>query len=202
MGRSQRPISHRCSTPDLRKANLAGALLNNAPQLLERISTLTERVTELLNDKNQKSLSGILENTSRLTATLAKNGPQIEATIAETRATIKSAGLAAEELAKLAGTTNTLLDSDGRPMVVELRKTAAQAQKSLASLDAALTEAKPGIQALSNQTIPEIGQLVRDLRTMSEALGSVGSAGKQPASRGWSSYKEVAKRELNPRQPE
>ena len=150
-----------------------GALLNNAPQLLERISTLTERVTELLNDKNQKSLSGILENTSRLTATLAKNGPQIEATIAETRATIKSAGLAAEELAKLAGTTNTLLDSDGRPMVVELRKTAAQAQKSLASLDAALTEAKPGIQALSNQTIPEIGQLVRDLRTMSEALGSV-----------------------------
>ena len=58
-------------------------------------------------------------------------------------------------------------------MVVELRKTEAQAQKSLASLDAALTEAKPGIQALSNQTIPEIGQLVRDLRTMSEALGSV-----------------------------
>jgi phospholipid/cholesterol/gamma-HCH transport system substrate-binding protein len=150
-----------------------GALLNNAPQLLERISTLTERVTELLNDKNQKSLSGIFENTNRLTATLARNGPQIEATIAETRATIKSAGLAADELAKLAGTTNSLLDSDGRPMVVELRKTATQAQKSLASLDAVLSEARPGVQQLSNQTIPEIGQLVRDLRTMSEALGSV-----------------------------
>ena len=58
-------------------------------------------------------------------------------------------------------------------MVVELRKTATQAQKSLASLDAVLSEARPGVQQLSNQTIPEIGQLVRDLRTMSEALGSV-----------------------------
>ena len=150
-----------------------GALLNNAPQLLERISTLTERVTELLNDKNQKSLSGILANTDRLTATLARNGPQIEATLAETRLTIKQAGLAAEELTKLAGTTNALLDSDGKPMVAELRKTASAAQKSLASLDAALVDARPGLQALSNQTIPEIGQLVRDLRVMSEALGSV-----------------------------
>jgi phospholipid/cholesterol/gamma-HCH transport system substrate-binding protein len=150
-----------------------GALLNNAPQLLERISTLTERVTELLNDKNQKSLSGILANTDRLTATLARNGPQIEATLAETRTTIKQAGLAAEQLTKLADTTNGLLDSEGRPMVVELRKTAAAAQKSLTSLDAALVDARPGLQALSNQTIPEVGRLVRDLRVMSEALGSV-----------------------------
>ena len=150
-----------------------GALLNNAPQLLERLSTLTERLTELMNDQNQKSFSGILANTDRLTATLARNGPQIEATLAETRATIQQAGLAAEQISLLAGSANTLMTQDGKPMMADLRKTAAQAQKSMANLDAALEEVRPGLKILSTQTIPEVGQLVRDLRAMSESLGSV-----------------------------
>ena len=44
-----------------------GAILNSAPQLLERLSTLTERLTGLLTDKNQASIAGILANTNRLT---------------------------------------------------------------------------------------------------------------------------------------
>ncbi len=150
-----------------------GALLNNAPQLLERLSSLTERLTELLNEQNQKSFSGILENTNRLTASLARNGPQLDATLAETRQTIRQAGLAAQQLSALTGTTNTLLNESGRPMIEDLRKTAASAQKSMASLDAVLADARPGVQAFSKQTIPEVGQLVRDLRSMSESLGSV-----------------------------
>jgi phospholipid/cholesterol/gamma-HCH transport system substrate-binding protein len=150
-----------------------GALLNSAPQLLERLATLTERLTELLNDQNQKSFSGILANTERLSATLAKNGPQLEATLAETRQTIKQAGLAAEQISKLAGTTNTLLAEDGRPIIADLRKTVSQAEKSMAKLDAVLEDARPGLQAFSQQTVPEIGQLVRDLRVMSDSLGSV-----------------------------
>ena len=38
------------------------ALLNSAPELLERIQRLTERLTELLSDKNQNAISDILEN--------------------------------------------------------------------------------------------------------------------------------------------
>ena len=49
------------------KPGALGELLNNAPQLLERLSTLTDRLTGLLTDKNQASVQGILENTSRLT---------------------------------------------------------------------------------------------------------------------------------------
>ena len=41
------------------------------------------------------------------------------------------------------------------------------------ALDEALAEAKPGIRTFSTQTLPEMGQLVRDLRAMSESLGSV-----------------------------
>ena len=38
------------------------ALLNSAPELIDRIQRLTERLTELLSDKNQNSISDILEN--------------------------------------------------------------------------------------------------------------------------------------------
>jgi len=54
-----------------------------------------------------------------------------------------------------------------------LRRTVASAQSSMASLDAAIGDARPGLQAFSKQTMPEIGQLVRDLRDMSEALSGV-----------------------------
>ena len=150
-----------------------GALLNSAPQLLERISALTEKVTELLNDKNQNSLSHILSNTDKLTGELAKSGPDLRATIIETRATMKQASQAVDEIGKLAGTTNALMAEDGRPLIADLRKTVRQADASLASLDATLKDARPGVQAFSTQTMPEVGQLVRDLRIMSESLGSV-----------------------------
>jgi phospholipid/cholesterol/gamma-HCH transport system substrate-binding protein len=150
-----------------------GALLNSAPQLLERLATLSERLTELLNDKNQKAFGSILANVDSLSGDLARSGPDIRATIAETRMTMKQASSAVDEIGKLAASTNTLVTEDGKPLLADLRQTVAQAQKSLATLDAAVGDARPGIQAFSNQTIPEVGQLVRDLRTMSESLGAV-----------------------------
>lgn len=155
------------------KAGGLGALLSSAPQLLERISTLTERLSDLLNDKNQKSISGILANTDRLTKALADRGPDIAATLAETKVAIQKAGAAAEQFGKLAATTNGLLETDGRPLMANLNKTIVSAQKSLATIDAAVGDARPGLQAFSKQTIPEVGQLVHDLRQMSQALTSV-----------------------------
>lgn len=155
------------------KPGALGELLNNAPLLLERISTLTERLTELLNDDNQKSIAGILKNVDRLTGTLADQGPNIAATLNEARVTLKQAGIAADQLAKLAGTTNQLLDSDGRPLIADLRKTLASAQSTLDTLDGTLKDARPGVQSFSRQTLPELGLLVRDLRVMAEALTGV-----------------------------
>jgi phospholipid/cholesterol/gamma-HCH transport system substrate-binding protein len=150
-----------------------GALLSNAPQLVERLSTLTERLTELLNDKNQKAFGSILTNVDSLTGELARGGPDMRATISEARIAVKQAGVAAEQIALLAGSTNTLVTDEGKPMIAELRKTAEQAQKSLAGLDAAIGEARPGLRALSTETVPEIGLLIRDLRAMSDSLSAV-----------------------------
>jgi phospholipid/cholesterol/gamma-HCH transport system substrate-binding protein len=150
-----------------------GALLNSAPQLLERLSTLTERLTETLSDENQKSIGNILRNVDRLSGSLADRGPEIAGTLAETRIAVAQAGKAAEEIGRLAGTTNQLLDEQGRPLLAELRGTVARTRGTLDSVDAAIADARPGLQAFSTRTIPEIGLLIRDLRDLSEGLNGV-----------------------------
>jgi phospholipid/cholesterol/gamma-HCH transport system substrate-binding protein len=150
-----------------------GALLSSAPKLLERISTLTERLAELLGDKNQNSIAGILANTNRLSRAIADRGPEIAATLAETRIAIQKAGVASQQIGELAATTNGVLANDIKPTIGQLNRTIAAAGKSMETLDATIGEARPGLQAFSKKTIPEVGQLVQDLRVMSSSLASV-----------------------------
>ena len=150
-----------------------GAILSSAPQLLERLTTLTERLSEVLSDRNQASIAGILDNTNRLTDALADRGPEIAATLAQTRIAIEQAGNAAQTIGELAATTNTMIDSDVRPAMRNLNETITAARGSAKALEDAIGEAKPGLTAFSKQTVPEIGQLVRDLREMAAALSSV-----------------------------
>lgn len=150
-----------------------GALLSSAPQLLERLSGLANRLGDLLSDKNMQSISGILANTNTLTKALADRAPDLAQTLTETRITLKKAGDAADQIGQLAQTTNGLIADDLKPAAAKLGKAVDTAQHSLETLDAALGDARPGIQQFSKQTIPEVGQLVRDLRVMSAALTSV-----------------------------
>lgn len=155
------------------KPGALGELLNSAPQLLERLTTLTERLSDTLSPANQKSITGILAHVDKLSGALADRSQDIAATLAETRAAVAQAGAAAEQIGRLAGTTNDMLARDGRPLVADLRKAVASAQHSMATLDAAISEARPGLRGLSTQTLPEVNQLVRDLSTMAEALTNV-----------------------------
>ena len=157
-----------------------GELLNNAPQLLERLTTLTERLTELLGDKNQASIAGILANVQKLSGELSTQGPEMRATLEQTRMTIKQAGIAAEqagnaaeEIGGLANTTNGLLADDAKPLIADLRQTVAAAERSMNNLDQTIAAAKPGIENFSQKTMPEVGLLVRDLRRMSASLNAV-----------------------------
>lgn len=150
-----------------------GELLNTAPQLLERLSTLTERLTELANDRNQQSLSNILDNVEGVTATLNRNGPQLAQAMTEARIAAQQAGRAAEEIGRLAATSESLLNQQGRPMMADLRTAVASAQQSIATLEAVIAEARPGLNAFSNRTIPEANALLRDLRRSATTLSNV-----------------------------
>jgi phospholipid/cholesterol/gamma-HCH transport system substrate-binding protein len=150
-----------------------GAILNSAPQLLERLSSLTERLTGLLSDRNQASIAGILDNTNRLSNALADRGPEIAATLAQTRQAIEQAGVASQQIGQLAQTTNGLLANDVQPTIANLNRTIDSARQSTATLNSAIQDAKPGLQTFSRTTIPEANRLVHDLRVSAAALSSI-----------------------------
>jgi len=155
------------------KPGALGELLNSAPELLNRISALTDRLAELLNDKNQKSIGGILANVDRLSGDLADRGPEIAASIAQLKVTLTQAGDAADKIGALAATTNGVMADQVTPAMANLNRATSAAQHTLESLDAAITDARPGVKAFSTQTVPQINQLVRNLAEMTESLNAI-----------------------------
>lgn len=155
------------------KPGALGQLLNSAPELLERFSTLTERLTELVSDENQASIAAILNNVEEMSRTLAERGPEIQATLADARIAVREAAVAADQIGRLAGTTNALLSEEGRPLMNDLRQTIQSAERSITNLEGVLQNADSSFQQVNKQTLPEVNQLVRDLKQTSEALRSL-----------------------------
>jgi len=150
-----------------------GALLNSAPELIDRIQRLTERLTELLSDKNQNAISDILENVDRTTKVLADRAPDLADAMADARIAVRQAGAAAERVSALADSTNNLVNQEGRPAAQDLRKAIAAVERSASNLDAMVSDARPGVQNFTKSTLPEANRLIRDLRELSDSLKGV-----------------------------
>jgi phospholipid/cholesterol/gamma-HCH transport system substrate-binding protein len=150
-----------------------GALLNSAPELIDRIQRLTERLTELLSDENQNAIADILENVERTTEVLAERAPDLADAMADARVAVRQAGQAAERVSVLADSTNALVVEQGRPAAEDLRKAIAAVERSANNLDSMIADARPGLQNLSKSTLPEANRLIRDMRELSQALRGV-----------------------------
>jgi len=150
-----------------------GALLNSAPELIDRIQRLTERLTELLSDRNQNAISDILENVRDTTAVLRERAPELADAISDARIAARNAGVAAQRISVLTDNTNALIVEEGRPAAQDLRKAIAAVERSANNLDAMVADARPGIQNFSKSTLPEANRLIRDLRELSESLKGV-----------------------------
>ena len=150
-----------------------GALLNSAPELLDRIQKLTERLTELLSDENQNAISDILENVEINTQVLAERAPELGQAISDARIAVRQAGIAADRVGALADSTNRLVAEEGRPAAQDLRRAIAAVQRSAENLDAMVADARPGVQNFSKSTLPEVNRLVRDMRELTQSLRGV-----------------------------
>lgn len=155
------------------RAGALGQLLASAPELLNNVSALTASLNELLNPANRKSLGNILTNADRLTGSLADRGPEIAATLVETRATLKQATVAAQALTKLSGDADGVITRDAGPLIADLRTTVKSANTTLAKLDAVVGSAQPGIDQFTTQTLPETSQLLREARQVTAQLGAL-----------------------------
>ncbi len=150
-----------------------GAVLANAPLLLERLATLTERMTQVLSDTNLEQMEGILRNTNQMTANLADASPQVERTMAELQVTLREASEALNQFETVLGSTDKLINGEGASLAEELRDTLAAANKAATSLSATLEDTRPAARELTDTTLPAAEATLRDLRATSKALRAI-----------------------------
>ncbi len=146
------------------------AILSSAPLLLERLATLTERLTRVLDDDNQESISGILRNTNAISQELADASPAVSRTMAELQLTLAQS---TETLAAFEATlqsANSMLDNEGRPLAADLRRTLESARAAAAALEVTLAQVEPISRQLNEETLPAAEATMRDLRRTSESL--------------------------------
>jgi phospholipid/cholesterol/gamma-HCH transport system substrate-binding protein len=147
-----------------------GELLNSAPVLLERLATLTERLTQIFSDKNQQSIENILANADRMSGSLADASPQLQRTLLELQKTMIEAQTALAQFQAVAGSTNAMMNEEFRPMVGQFNKSLKSINKASDQLEGLLGDMRPGAQRLSNNTLPEAEATIRDLRATTKSL--------------------------------
>lgn len=150
-----------------------GELLANAPLLLERLATLTERLSAVLSDDNQNQIAGILRNTNKMTEQFANVAPQVERTMAELQITLRESSEALDAFEKVMGSTDQLLNKEGASLAAELRKTLGSANNAAQSLSATLEDTRPAARQLTESTLPAAEATLRDLQATSKALRKV-----------------------------
>ncbi|MEO6040319.1 MAG: MlaD family protein [Croceibacterium sp.] len=150
-----------------------GQILASAPLLLERLATLTDRLTRVLSDENQNSIQGILRNTDKMSGALAESAPEVRATLRELQKTLDQS---TKTLAAFEGTlnsTNHLLNDEGQNLAAQMRTTLKSAQAAADSLQGTLSDARPAARQLSESTLPTAEATLQDLRRTSQALREV-----------------------------
>jgi len=152
------------------KAGGLGAILSSAPQLLDSLTSLTDRLTELLNPDNQRSMSHILANTDRMTRHLADASPQVEATLAQLRVTLAQADVTLAQFQQTLGSADNLLNKQGPSLADQMRQTLASAKNAADTLQATLNDTRPAARELSQSTLPAAESALRDLKRTTSAL--------------------------------
>jgi phospholipid/cholesterol/gamma-HCH transport system substrate-binding protein len=120
------------------KASTLEQIEQSAPQLLAKLNLAADRVNDLLNDKNRKSISDMLANLDETTSTLAHNSGNIDATLKNfANASAKIGPLAADgdvtmgKFGKLASDADVLVKS---PALADLSDVTADMKKLMVSL--------------------------------------------------------------------
>ena len=184
--KGQAPITDdgRDGVPEIppRRSGL-GELLSNAPQLLARLTGLTDQMAKMVSDENIRHLNGILANTDRATHGLADATPHIKATMDNLDETMAQATLALGEFQKTAQLANVQLDPNGQSLVHQLHDTLTNANQTVSELRGELADARAPTRRLNDETLPQaeaaihdLQQTTRVLRDLTEKIDNQGAA--------------------------
>ena len=152
---------------------LLGQLVADAPLVLERLATMTERLNEVFGDQNQQQLAAILQNSNDFSRGMADAMPQLEANFREFRGAIAQFNQTMGSLEQVARTTDGVVSKEGKAIASEVRASLARANKAVDSLATAVEQVGPAAAKLNQQTLPAAEATLQDLRATSRSLRTI-----------------------------
>ncbi|OYX47479.1 MAG: mammalian cell entry protein [Sphingomonadales bacterium 32-64-22] len=176
-GRSnQPPIS--CETTDCPEGvpvippapGALGEILTSAPLLLERLATLTDRLSRVLDDDNQESIAGILKNTNQISADFAETAPEVQVAMRELQGTLAQSTRTLAAFESTLNTANSMMGEEGEALAAELRATLRSAKGAADQLQTTLANVEPVTNQLQSNTLPAANATLQDIRRTSESL--------------------------------
>jgi phospholipid/cholesterol/gamma-HCH transport system substrate-binding protein len=171
----------RRSVPVIRsQASGIETVLQRAPELLERAVVISERLTELVDDRNIRAVGETLENIRSLTGNLASKGGDIDRAVADSRETFAALRAASESIARLAddmqrrvgpiadGTQGAITDLQGT--MADARRTASDFARIAETLNKVIEENRMPFRDFSSNGLYELSQFIAEARVLVSTL--------------------------------
>jgi len=135
-------------------------------ELVANVNKLANRLGELLDAEDRRKIRGILDDTEKITSALARQDTELGEAVINAATLFEQTAAASGQL---------------QPVLLQLRNTA-QAFEIMAEritvasdgISRYVQNTGSGVQQFSQQTLPEIGELVGEFRRLADTLQAIG----------------------------
>ena len=151
-------------------------VLDSAPELFEKAVILADRLTRLVDDRNLKKFSKMLNDAQFLVGTVAARSGQLERLIDDASSTVDALcrgsdsidALAAELHAKVVPLTNQAkgVMTDAGATMADIRSTAKSLEQTADLMEALVAENRLPIRDFTTGGLYEVSQFVSEARTL------------------------------------
>ena len=151
-------------------------VLQRAPELLERAIIISDRLTQLVDERNLRAVGETLENIRALSANLASKGSDIDRAVADSRETFAALRSASENIAALAGDLQKRIGpiADGtQGAVTDLQATMTDARRAVSefaqvadTLNKIVDENRLPLRDFSANGLYELSQFIAEARVL------------------------------------
>ncbi len=132
------------------------------PRITKKITTLSESITKLLNDKNQKSVQESLEHIAIFTKTLSDNSENLKVSLKSLRTLLSNSAEASKDLPKTLKKLDTSLSA--------IHQAASRVSVAATQTNKMMQDTRVAVNGVSQQLLPSAQQTLVRLNAIAQNL--------------------------------
>lgn len=148
------------------KPSRFASLVASAPELMNRVIDVADRLSQILDDKNRQIIAQTLQNVELITETAAHDAGKVDTIVDDVKATttefrkttMPALNNALAEVQKTLASANII--------ITDLNQTVKQLNSATGHLDAMIQENRPGVRDFSQGGLNDLHALISDTRLL------------------------------------